>query len=108
MINNELSTVIEKCKANNKPPQDPTQDKSKAYAAFEEAEKLRKKPSAESLKLAIEKYSEALRLFRAEGDRESEATTLATMGLVYSSLGDKPKAIQLYEQALPIFKFVGN
>ncbi|MDB9313785.1 CHAT domain-containing protein, partial [Spirulina sp. CS-785/01] len=42
------------------------------------------------------------------GDRAGEATTLNNIGLVYSDLGEKEKALDYYNQALPLFKAVGD
>ena len=36
------------------------------------------------------------------GDRGGEATTLNNIGMVYDALGDKRKALDFYEQALPL------
>ena len=42
------------------------------------------------------------------GDRGGEATTLNNIGGVYSALGDKRKALDFYEQALPLRRQVGD
>jgi CHAT domain-containing protein len=42
------------------------------------------------------------------GDREGEATTLNNIGSVYSSLGEKQKALEYYNQALPLTRVVGD
>ncbi len=45
---------------------------------------------------------------RRLGDRPGEAATLSNIGLVYDSLGEKQKALDYYNQALPIVRLLGN
>jgi hypothetical protein len=42
------------------------------------------------------------------GDRGGEATTLNNIGLVYDALGDKARALEFYEQALPLLQQIGD
>jgi tetratricopeptide (TPR) repeat protein len=42
------------------------------------------------------------------GDRGGEAATLNNIGGVYSDLGEKQKALDYYNQALPISRAVGD
>jgi len=88
--------------ASNQTPQDATQQESKADAAFQEGEKLRKEGSSKSFRKAIDKYEQGLLLYRAAGNRGGEAKTLNNIGGVYDSLGEKQKALEFYNQALPI------
>lgn len=73
-----------------------------AQQAFAEAEQLRGKGSADSLRKAIDKYQEALPFLRAINDRAGEAETLNVIGLVYASLGEKQQALNYLKQALPL------
>jgi tetratricopeptide (TPR) repeat protein len=73
-----------------------------------EAEQLRTKGTAESLRKAIEKYSEALPLLRILEDRQGEAATLNRIGVIYWSLGDNPKALEYYSRAQPLWHAVGD
>src|SRR5688572_16392260 len=59
------------------------QDRSGVAARkkFDEGEALQDQGTAESLRLAVRKYEEALSLWRAIGDRRSEAITLNNIGL---------------------------
>ncbi len=75
---------------------------------FEEAETLLEQGTAESLKAAIEKFSEALSLFRAAGDNSGEARALHQIGFICDSLGEKQKALDYYRQALPLRRAVGD
>jgi CHAT domain-containing protein/tetratricopeptide (TPR) repeat protein len=42
------------------------------------------------------------------GDRSGEATTLNNIGGVYDSLGEKQKALEFYNQSLPLSRAVGD
>ena len=57
---------------------------------------------------ALECYGQALRLYRAAGDRGNEAATLSNIGVVYRGLGELQRALEYYEQALPIRREVGD
>lgn len=95
--------------SSNLQAQVPTLDQSKkdaAGAAFEQAEQLRKEGSAESLKKALEKYDEVLVFWRAFPDRRNEARTLVNIGVVYGDLGEMQKALDYYNQALPLTRAV--
>jgi len=107
LINLNSASVLRRALKGDQVPQDPTQDKSKVDAAkkaFDEAEKLRNDGSAESLRRAIEKYGEALRLYRAVSDRRREAATLNNIGGIYYLLGEMQKALEFYNQALPLWR----
>jgi CHAT domain-containing protein/Tfp pilus assembly protein PilF len=86
------------------------QDRSGVAARkkFDEGEALQDQGTAESLRLAVRKYEEALSLWRAIGDRRSEAITLNNIGLVYYSLGDNQKALGFHTEALPLRRAVGD
>jgi CHAT domain-containing protein/Tfp pilus assembly protein PilF len=73
-----------------------------------EGEALLKQRTAESRRLAAQKYEEALQLWRAARIREGEAATLTVLGLIYSSLGENQKALDYYNQALPIQREYGD
>lgn len=75
-----------------------------ALRAILEGEEFRKQGSAESLQRAIQKYNQALPLFREVGERAGEAGTLEKMGSVYDALGEKQKALEYYNQALPLYR----
>ena len=83
-------------------------DRIAAQRTFTEAEQLRGQGTAQSLQKAIEKYNEALPLFRKVEDREGEATTLNLIGVRYWELGDNQKALEYYSKALPLWRSLGN
>ena len=57
---------------------------------------------------ALEHYGQALRLYRAAGDRANEAATLSNIGLVNRDLGEPQRALEHYAQALPIMREIGD
>jgi CHAT domain-containing protein/tetratricopeptide (TPR) repeat protein len=82
-------------------------DSLAAQRKFDEGKMLHSQGTAESLRLAMKKYEEALQLWRAVGDRDGEAAALTHIGSVYFSLGEKQKALDFYSQALPLQRAVG-
>ncbi|MEG4942059.1 tetratricopeptide repeat protein [Microcoleus sp. F4-D5] len=79
-----------------------------AERALREGGQLYQQGTAESLRKAIAKYEESLKLYREAGDRAGEATTLHTIAKVYSDLGEKQKALDYYSQSLPLSRTVGD
>jgi CHAT domain-containing protein/Tfp pilus assembly protein PilF len=90
--------------------QDQSQNTTKAAAesVFKQAQELRGQSSAASLRKAIEKYEEAVLLFRSIGDRRYESAALYNVGLAYAALGEQQKAIESYNQALTIVRAMGD
>jgi CHAT domain-containing protein/predicted negative regulator of RcsB-dependent stress response len=72
-----------------------------------EAERL-KDGKLEAKRKSIEKYHEALGLYRRAGDRRGEAVTLSSIGEVYSYLGETQKALENFNEALPLRRAVGD
>lgn len=87
-------------------PQD--EQRVAAQKVLTEAETLWTKGTAESRRAAIEKYQEALPLFRALGDKKQEADILSNIGAVYNSLSEMQKAIEFFEQSLPLRREVSD
>lgn len=80
-----------------------------AQKAFLEGEKLRGQRTAESVKKAVEKYKEALPLWRAAGDLNGEADTLYYLGRAYHELlGENQKALDCFNQALLLQRAAGD
>src|ERR1051325_7059942 len=88
------------------PPLD--RDHVKAYRLFWEAAELRDRGGEAAGRQAIEKYEEALPLWRALQEKVGEAVTLNELGLVVSRQGDYQKAIPLFEGALSIWGTIKN
>jgi CHAT domain-containing protein len=86
-----------------------------ARRAHTEGYQFLMKDTAESLRRAIEKYNEALRLYRIAEDRQMEATMLMNVGALYLILGEKEKTIDDLEksrghfaEALPLFQALAD
>lgn len=86
--------------------QETTPQQDERYTAAKklitETEPLLAKGTAEARRAAIEKYQEALTLFRAIGDKTQEAAALNDIGTIYDALGEKQKALDFLNQALPL------
>ena len=57
---------------------------------------------------ALEKFNEALPIWREVGDRHGEAVTLNNIGAVYWSSGEMQKALEKFNESLPIRRAVGD
>ncbi|AFZ56635.1 CHAT domain-containing protein [Anabaena cylindrica FACHB-243] len=79
-----------------------------AKKADQEGLQLERQGTAESRRQAIDKWQTVLKLWQQIGDTNNEAKTLYNIGLVYSDLGEKHKALELLKQALPLMQKVGN
>ncbi len=67
-----------------------------------EAAQLRKNPSAESLRLAIEKHKEARSLWQELNDPANEAQMLNNLGEIYYSLGQYQQSLDFFKQMLAL------
>jgi CHAT domain-containing protein/Tfp pilus assembly protein PilF len=74
--------------------------------AFHEGERLKDGP-LEARRKSVEKYYEALELYRRAGVRSGEAGTLNRIGEVYWGLGETQKAIEKFNEALPVSRAIG-
>ncbi len=75
---------------------------------FSEADRLYKQGTAESQQQAIEKFKQALPLLQQLGYKVEEIGTLNNIGLIYSNLGDKQQALKYLNQALPLWRLLGD
>jgi len=83
------------------------QSKEEGERLWREAYELQKKAqSNEDLTKAVEKYEEALSIFRKVGDLKSEGSTLNNLGTVYWKWGNYDKAKECYEKDLAICREV--
>ena len=79
-----------------------------AEQALNEGMKLYQQGTAESLRQAIGKWEEALRLYQQIDDKGMQAVALLGIGRIYDDLGGKQKALEYYNQALPLYRVVGD
>ena len=83
-------------------------DRVLALSAFAEGKQLHKEGTAASKQKAIEKFEQALGLWRTVGDQSGEADTLQGIALVYVDLAEARKALDYLGQALPIERAIGD
>ena len=86
-----------------------TEDKYRVAAdrLFREAEQL-KEGTLEEKRKGIEKYQEALELYRRAGASREESVTIDSIGRVHLSLGEIQKALDKFNEALPISRTLGD
>lgn len=87
-----------------------SQDQSRASAErlVEEAERLKAEGTAEAQKKALDKFQEALPLWRDAGDLKGEATTLNNIAAIYHGTGDAKAALEASDRALKLFQGLGD
>src|SRR5208337_997988 len=93
---------------NLRAPSDADHARIAAERIFSEAAQLQGQGSANSLRMAIQKYLASLPLWRTAGDRYEEALIEDSIGTIYSSLGEAQKALDYFNQALPLRRAVGD
>jgi CHAT domain-containing protein/Tfp pilus assembly protein PilF len=93
----ELSTLL---------PQD--QNNTDGNKALLEGRQLAKQNTKEAHLKAIERYEEALRLFRASGNKAQQVNALLAISASYSFLKERRKALESNEQAIPLMEELGN
>jgi CHAT domain-containing protein/tetratricopeptide (TPR) repeat protein len=79
-----------------------------ARKVFEEGERLRRQATPDSLRGAVEKYQEALRLWRAARDSSDETAALVSLGVTFQLLQQHDRAVEIYEQALALLRESGE
>lgn len=57
---------------------------------------------------ALDYFAQSLRLFRAVGNKSSEANTLENIGVVYSDLGEKQQALKYFNESWLLSPAVGD
>ena len=69
---------------------------------------IERQDTEEGRRKAIEKYEEAVVLWRAIGDRREEANALDLIGLIYLKLGEVQKALGYLRQSVLLWQAVGD
>lgn len=64
--------------------------------------------SKESLQRALEKYEEALRLWKQAGERGGELYALRKVGEILRSLSELKRSLDFYQQALKLSRAIGD
>ena len=67
-----------------------------------------KKGTAEGVMGAVTSWEQALKIYNETGDEFMYAEMLGNLGVMYSMLGQKPKALEYQEKALPIIRKLGE
>ncbi|MBD2384925.1 CHAT domain-containing protein [Cylindrospermum sp. FACHB-282] len=84
----------------------PDATRAAAKKAYDSGKQLYQQGTAATLQQAMGEFTVALSLYRAVGDRLSEANTLAYIGKINSNLGEKQQALDDYNQSLRLFQLV--
>jgi CHAT domain-containing protein/tetratricopeptide (TPR) repeat protein len=79
-----------------------------AQRSFEEAQKLRSKPTATDKRAAIVKYQEAIPLFQAAGDTYFQTLNVQAMGVAHAQLSEFRTALRYSEEALSLAQKLQN
>jgi CHAT domain-containing protein/tetratricopeptide (TPR) repeat protein len=91
-----------------RPPTPADKDRVAAEQLFWDAYQLFKQPTVEARRKALEKYQQALPMFRSLNDRLLEYYSLKVTGFIHLSTGDSQTALEHYNQALSLWKSLGN
>ncbi|HSE33811.1 MAG TPA: CHAT domain-containing protein [Pyrinomonadaceae bacterium] len=75
---------------------------------FEEANKLRSQPTAAAKRSSIDKFEQALPLFKAADDTYRQALTMQMLGLVHLQLSEFRSAIPFLDEGLSLSRTVPN
>ena len=78
-----------------------------AESVFREAEQL-ENGTVEAKRKSIEKYHEALELYRRVGDQKAVGQTINNIGGIYFYLGERRRALEKFNEALPIRNASGD
>src|SRR5262245_12157034 len=103
----QFDTGMEASLESGRVPMTPDESLGAAKKRWTEAEEFRATGTAQSLRVAMSKYEDALRLLRSAG-RVSEpgdiAHTLNQLASISDTLGDSQQAIHYYSQSLPLWR----
>ena len=83
-------------------------DHAAAQLVFDEARKLRSQQTAASIRAAVEKFEQALRLFESAGDDYRRALTSLSIGMACYPLNEYGKALDYFNQTLALAVAIGD
>ena len=89
-------------------PTEADRKRAEAEQDFREAVRFYRQATAESRRVALEKFEALLPVFRDLDDRAMEVLTLNTIGLSHHVSGELPKALDYYSQALTVSRLLGE
>ena len=81
---------------------------AEAQKLFKEGFELFRQGTAESLRKAIERWEKAIPLSFQVENKLLQAGIILLTGNTYNDLGEKKKALDYYNQALPLYQAVGD
>ncbi|MGB3532427.1 MAG: tetratricopeptide repeat protein [Microcoleaceae cyanobacterium] len=100
-----INTEDRKAKPTANAPQSPAEE---AEANYKRGNELFQQGTAESLQAAIPYFEKAATLYEQIGVKVGPATASLLLGRIYSDLGEFQKALNYYDQALPISRAVAD
>jgi CHAT domain-containing protein/tetratricopeptide (TPR) repeat protein len=86
--------------------QEATEPIGAALKAMQEAEALSKQGTIGSAHMAIQKYEEAVKIWKATDHPGQEAMAYIEIGKLHQALGENDQALHAYENAVPAWKAV--
>jgi len=89
-------------------PEPADRNRAKAYDLIFQGNALSSQPSKESIRQAIEKYTEAITNWQLLEDREEEARTFYRIGNAYKGLEDQDRAIEFFNKALALSQQIAD
>jgi tetratricopeptide (TPR) repeat protein len=81
--------------------------RQEADRLLQEAFELFQSGTLEGYQGALGKYQQALKLYQQLDSKLEQALVLTGLGRIYDDLGEKQKALDYYQQALPLWRAVG-
>ena len=76
--------------------------------AINEGLRLLEEGNQESLRKATGRFERALELAKSSNVQDKQAFSLMALGRINNSLGKDQKALEFYNQALPLWRAIGN
>jgi CHAT domain-containing protein/Tfp pilus assembly protein PilF len=101
-------TVLSNPRSRSEPQPQQNSTIAAAEQAFVQGQTLLGEGTAISQREAIERFTEAARLWHTLGDQRKEAIALSFIGKVYDLLGEKQNALDFYTQTLGLVRAAGD